>query len=351
MEIKIVKYELSFKQKLLNLLAFMWKDMDDSLRRAKFEWRYENNPYTTSPIIFLAIDDEKVVGFRAFVLQKYIVKNESFSTYSPADAIVHPDYRRRGLFSRLNEAFIKFLTESKIRNGIVLNLSSNQYSTPGYIKQDWQKTNGSKKYGYRFSIVNALRAKLGMINHPDALNSAVSINKDNSRLLITTKPEAEILATFVKSKCKTDKMTNLRDASYFSWRYAFQSEKYFFIYSYSSDELQGYLILKQLSATQFVLAEYLAAAPKILNNLLKHAMKALNIIVLRTWVLSSDDHVHLSKLGFFVEPEKLMKRLGKERLPVLVRPSAFVINEKDFYIEGLDIRDINNWQIFFADSH
>jgi len=111
------------------------------------------------------------------------------------------------------------------------------------------------------------------------------------------------------------------------------------------------MILKRLSAFQYALEEYLATEPRHLKWMIKKSIQRLGIAVLRSWVLSRYDHQMMRRCGFFIEPLKLLKVFGTERLPVLVRPSTPEPKNQDFFIEGLDIRDINNWHIFKADSH
>ena len=69
------KYEFNNKFSLLELLAFKWKHLKTRELKNKFEWRYEQNPYNkNNPFIYVALNGEQVVGFRAFVIQHFILE-------------------------------------------------------------------------------------------------------------------------------------------------------------------------------------------------------------------------------------------------------------------------------------
>ena len=346
----IVKYSPEYKESLLGLLKIMWKDLKESEVREQFEWRYERNPYHHSPYIYLAVVDAKVVGFRAFVLQLFTLKKSIYQVFSPADAIVHPDYRRKGIFSTLNDFFLKDLAETGMKNALIVNLSSNKYSTPGYLKQGWQETDGLKFYAFRVSLLNYLKNLLG---NEKQKKSAVQIvnNKTGTSIEISQSLNSRDLADFVNENRVKNRLTNLRDESYFLWRYSREGGDIFFLYYRDGGQLKGYAVVKRLSRFQFSLEEYLAADQSLYIELLQTLSKILSISILRTWNLSQDDRALLSKSNFFPEPAGLLKILGKQRLPVLVRPVAKSVKEDDFIIADLDMRHINNWQLYLADKH
>jgi len=133
-----LKYSIEYKESLLELLSLMWKDLNDAERKRRFEWWYEKIPYFYEPRIYIAVDNEKVVGFRGFIVQKFTNSQKTFNVLNPADIIVHPDYRRRGIFSKLNMLFLQDVLGARNQSNVILNLSSNRLSTPGYLKQGWR---------------------------------------------------------------------------------------------------------------------------------------------------------------------------------------------------------------------
>jgi len=352
MSIKIKKYNEAWQEKLINLLGFMWKSSNEKEREEKFFWRYINNPYTKEPVIFIAEKDGELAGFRAFVIQKAVLDSEEYQIFSPADAIVHPSYRRMGVFSKLNDFFLEDICAENAKKSVILNLSSNKYSTPGYLKQGWQKSNGLKSYGFKISLYNFLKAKLKNINVFD-------YTKDKGFILVNKLGQFEIssilyadeMAEFVSDNRQKSKITNIRDIDYFKWRYSNNKHKYRFVYLRSKGELKGYCVIKKSSSLQYSLEEYMAVDTKHLHNIFKKTASVLNIPVFRTMIISNHQKKILNKCGFYKEPALLLKLLKINRLPVLVRPVSLKPQEADFFINGLDIRNMENWLIYQADVH
>ena len=52
------------------------------------------------------INNEQIVGFRAFVVQLFKLGKVKYKVFNPEDAIVHSDFRRMGIFFKLNEIFL-----------------------------------------------------------------------------------------------------------------------------------------------------------------------------------------------------------------------------------------------------
>lgn len=340
----IIKYSPDYKQQLLAFLKFKWADLDEKQREELFKWRYEQNPYSDKPIIYLAIDSNIIVGFRAFVPQLFIYKDSFVQILSPADAIVHPDYRRKGIFNQLNSYFL----DDKNSSFLVLNLSSNQYSTPGNLKQGWIDTGFTKQYCFKLSFSSYFRKALqkdnilatGFYRRPDL----------NLTFEVSDRLDSKALAEYIKKQRNPNKLMNVRDESYFNWRYSYKRSQYLFIYCHYKTELKGYTIVKSISSKQSAVMEYYADDEPILKMLLKVAMQAMAKPILRTLVLTEEEKTRLKKCGFIGEPQKLLSVFNKKRLPVLIRTAHMDKNNNEFLRE-LDLLNISNWDIQLADVH
>jgi len=344
--ITITPYTHNRKSGLLNLLSHMWHELTDAERKKRFEWRYEKNPYQDQPFIFLALDGERVAGFRAFVVQLFMLHGKAYKVYSPADAIVHPNYRRRGVFSNLNDAFLQEVNRHKDMPGIILNLTSNRFSTPGYLKQYWQETNGVKRYYYKYSIPALFK---NYVNSRTVTPGAFS--RKDLEFEITNKINSQELAAFNEQNRNPYTLSPVRDEAFYNWKYSYNPEQYLTVYARKESSLQAYLILKRVTGKQYALEEYGGSNTNAFIKTVSAAMKRLQVPLLRSWAFAPHDQDLLKKAGFYPEPTGLMKKLGKERLPILVRPAQPKPDETDFVIDGQDIRQINNWQIQLADRH
>ncbi len=347
-EVSIVKYSPGNKEAALELLSLLWTHLSKEDQKQLFEWRYEQNPYSDNPHIYLAITGKEVVAFRAFVMQPFVHSATGrLQSFTPADTIVHPTYRGQGLFKALNGMFLKDVSNALKGDAIIFNLSSNEESTPANIKQGWQATNGIKRFALKFSFPNFMLIKMFGQRTKDP--EPVFLKKCFIELGQSPRPYA--MALCAEKYRSPYKLSHLRDTKYFNWRYAFKKDKYIFAYLWQDGELLAYLVLEKRSDTQYLLLEYAAADGITLKKVLRFVMKKQRIPFLRTWALSDDDSSLLSRCGFIPAPVKLWKLLGKKRLAVLVRPIKEHPHPHDFFLGHIDTRDISNWQFFIADRH
>ncbi|USZ70604.1 GNAT family N-acetyltransferase [Natronosalvus halobius] len=69
-----------------------------------FRWKYEANPYVDHVPIAVARRQPSgtVVGCRAYFPLEVSVDDETYLAFQPCDTMVHPEHRRRGLFTAMN---------------------------------------------------------------------------------------------------------------------------------------------------------------------------------------------------------------------------------------------------------
>ena len=125
------KYSEEYKEQIIDLLEILWH-FDRKKRILYFKWKFEDNPYSNEPLAFIALDGEKVVAFRGYMVQPMIFGNIQFLEASLADTVTHSDYRRMGLFKSLTNFSISEI--SKMNNiYISLNSSSGGPTLNGYL--------------------------------------------------------------------------------------------------------------------------------------------------------------------------------------------------------------------------
>jgi GNAT superfamily N-acetyltransferase len=101
----------------------------------QWHWKHTLNPFGRS-IVLVAADRDRIAGIRAFMRwQLATTTGSTLSCVRAVDTAVHPEYRRRGLFSALNEAALELATADGV--DMVFN-TPNEQSRPGYLKQGWQ---------------------------------------------------------------------------------------------------------------------------------------------------------------------------------------------------------------------
>ncbi len=96
---EIRRYEPADRDGFLELYDLVFGDVDE----AWFQWKYEDNPYVDHVPIVLATHEGEIVGTKPSFVLELRVEDRTFRGYQPADVMVHPDHRRRGLYSRTTE--------------------------------------------------------------------------------------------------------------------------------------------------------------------------------------------------------------------------------------------------------
>jgi hypothetical protein len=345
-----LRFDHEKKTAILDLLALKWQKEKKKDREQFFSWRYESNPYTDAPIIYLAYDQDILIGLRAFVLQKFVLKDYEYLVFSPSDAIIHPSYRRMGLFSLLNVEFLNDINTNFSANKIILNLSSNKFSNSANLKLGWQQSKAKKKYSYKISFVNILKSIIYK-KRDIFYNGLISKTNGEIKYEITNLLYASEISSFLFDSRIEGKITNIRDEAFFRWRYAEPFTDFKFVYCWKGSKLKGYMILKNHSSFQSIIEEYFCLDIQIMKEIIEFAVKNLSIPILRTISIGILQNRLLFRCGLIQEPDFVLRLLNRERLPVLVRPICKNPEEKDFFVEKLDLRDMDNWLIYQSDIH
>ncbi|AHM58433.1 putative acetyltransferase [Flammeovirgaceae bacterium 311] len=100
-----------------------------------WRWKHIKNPFGVSPVL-LAFNGEKLIGLRAFMRWQWQYNGKILPAFRAVDTGTHPDYRGKGIFSRLTKQLITELKESEPPSFIYN--TPNNASKPGYLKMGWQ---------------------------------------------------------------------------------------------------------------------------------------------------------------------------------------------------------------------
>ena len=76
---------------------------DLALNAAYLTWKYEQNPYLDEPLIYLALENERVVGMRGFYGTQWQIGRSGQIVVLPCtgDTTIAPEHRNRGLLRQL----------------------------------------------------------------------------------------------------------------------------------------------------------------------------------------------------------------------------------------------------------
>jgi len=112
--------------------ALGWKP--DEPNSELFRWKHVDNPFGASPI-WLAEVDGQIAGYRAFMRWELVdASGRLWRAVRAVDTATHPDFQRRGIFSRLT---MHAVDEMRDEGGDIVFNTPNTQSRPGYLKMGW----------------------------------------------------------------------------------------------------------------------------------------------------------------------------------------------------------------------
>ncbi|WP_158057856.1 GNAT family N-acetyltransferase [Halorussus halophilus] len=109
-EYRIRWYESGDADGVLSLFETAWN------RRPTldwFDWKFGGDPYLSHVPVNVAERDGQIVGAQAYLpcRVRQGPRDDSLLALKPVDALVHPDHRKQGLYTRITEAAIDFYTD------------------------------------------------------------------------------------------------------------------------------------------------------------------------------------------------------------------------------------------------
>ena len=102
------RYDSGDREGVLSLYGLQW---DDRPSDDWFEWKYVSDPYLSHVPITVAERDGEVVGAQAYLPCQIRWGNDTALALQPTDAVVHPDHRRQGLYTRITREAIDFYAD------------------------------------------------------------------------------------------------------------------------------------------------------------------------------------------------------------------------------------------------
>jgi hypothetical protein len=141
-EYEIRRYRHRDRSAFLSLYEAVWGRAKD---REWFDWRFEGNPYGDGVEMIVAERAGTVVGVEPLLPLPVASGSGTVAARQPVDWIVHPDHRRRGLFTRMTERLLATVEE---RVPLLFNFP-NDPLRPGLRKFNWTEL-GDRPTRYRF---------------------------------------------------------------------------------------------------------------------------------------------------------------------------------------------------------
>ena len=202
--------------------------------REWFRWRFEANPYLDDVPMVVAESDGELVGAEPCLVFRLQLGSASALAFQPADWIVHPDHRRRGLMRSMTEVLLdRYATDGPV---VYFNFPSPAL-VPGLQKLGWRIASRPSTYyrvqnpsafvaytGRKSGLQSTATAQLARLSSPlahgyvDVLDRLCRPAAD-----VTVERHGSVpvdLLTALYERSVPDRVHVVRDEGFYRWRFA-----------------------------------------------------------------------------------------------------------------------------------
>jgi GNAT superfamily N-acetyltransferase len=342
----IVHYRPEFRRQAVDVLQYLWGNHPER-NQSYFKWKYEDNPYTNSPLGIVALCGDQVVGFRGYFAAGFSVpgRDDGITVLLPDDTCVHPDHRRRGLSVLMgNKAMKEYAQEYRI----FFNTSCTKDSLPGYRRMGFLPLT-ERAHLSRSSLLGFIRYAPRARRDRPFEASRVRFGRFGD-VLVSDRPRPQEMASLAAQQGREDgKLRLIQDENFFRWRLCNPRYKYVFCYLMDGDDAIGYVVLGMSRCRRRgYVVDYASGDNQAIKEILAFTIKARTFDVLSIFSYCVDDGMWriLRDLGFRRNSLVRMAETAlRGQMPLLIRPVKETYTEQDFFIAGLDMRRIENWSL------
>lgn len=373
MNFEILRYSCDFKDhidQIARLKTINW-GLDFDVFRSYAKWNYLDRPHSNLPLIYFVRVGEEIVAMRGAYETTWQLKSspDRFCALCSADLLILEEYRNKGIYKE----FASFVMGDLCKMGVqyFLSFNASPLNTMISLSTGWKSIGKIKTMKKQF-LSNRSRA-ISAAKHlagPRAIKflKKAGLNlilkrrrKDgpqrndliyhrartqlSSRIRLENSPRPLEMARLVESTLPKDKITLVRDESFFAWRYNNPLSKYRFLYWYD-DGLKGYLVLQSHlysieSIGTYNILELEASNPSIKIELLNSAISIINEGSISVWtnMLDQDSYDFLTSKGF--TEGNAEKSVNNPPRIMLIRPIGK--HDDKFEFQGLNLLDSDNW--------
>jgi GNAT superfamily N-acetyltransferase len=211
------------KDAVIVVLKASLGEADLPLSNTIWNYKHEDNPFGKSQVL-LAVENEEVVGVRAFMKWKWQLKDSIYDAYRAVDTATHPSHQGKGIFKKLT---LKAIDISKNEGTNFIFNTPNDQSRPGYLKMGWIPA-GKIKVGLMPVFSSFFNLK--------STNLEYEINRIGDNLILD-----ELCTNWNRKMALSDKIFTPKSSNYLKWRYEDNPLQKYEVYTHKDVYLAGYI--------------------------------------------------------------------------------------------------------------
>lgn len=352
-EIKIINHA-GREEELIELFKISFnKEMSLKLWR----WKHLENPMNLIPHIVVAVDGSRIIGSRPVMPVELCIGFDKIKAGQPCDTMVHPHYRRQGIYSRMNKKTASFWQNQGIQ---FFYSFPNSMSLPGNLKYGGKKVYQIETLLHVNNASAVLTEKLGNqllgkvlgFFYNKLLKQTFDLDeKLNQNYYVNIYDSFPEKLIEIDSLYNTERIELLRSEKYLKWRFdQHPVNNYTYLLLNKEDELFGYAVISTFKYKQGLkfgrIVDYL-----VKNNDLEcfRVLMAYSLVELKK---SDCDAIFFGDICNPDFRKILISQFGFKSL--LSFPYSFLFKGKGFFtarqlnktlIKQIDIYDQSNWNL------
>lgn len=165
-----------------------------------WDFKHNQNPFGISEVL-LAIEDQQLIGVRAFMQWRWQLNNKTWVAYRAVDTATHPEHQGKGIFKKLT---LKALEVVKMKSDAFVFNTPNEQSRQGYLKMGWE-------------VVDSI--PIAIVPTVLYLLPAIFSGKASNENIIDSKRLDEICALHNAKLSKKNTLFTPKSAAYLQWRF------------------------------------------------------------------------------------------------------------------------------------
>ena len=373
MTYQVIPYEPRYREQVMELQLLLWSE-DLELNDAYFAWKYDHNPYSETPLVYLLMHHSQVIGMRGFYGAQWQFGKSGGKLSIPvaADLVIDPAHRGKDLFPLLmGEAFRDLASQGY---DYILNLSGNPINHRLSLRTGWRlalRYLTMRRDTWRATASKNLRqaalqipllwrladpiSKLPAKRSLSVAEEEVEIELNGGSLRVTSTPPRLEMSKIMERMELDARLRHVSDQNYLAWRFENPLHVYRFLIL-SDPEPQAYLVLqgyRTATPGKISIADWGAATPAVLQRLIMAATQLPLYDSLGIWSfgLPQDLVGLLQSLDFELADES--RGVPGYRPGLLVRPLDDGRLDQPWHLEGHDLLDPDTWclRMIYADRY
>lgn len=319
---------------------------DRTANERYFGWKYEQNPHAEGVMGIVATHRGTVIGFRGYGSSLWQSDTgRTLRLLVPGDTCVDFEHRRKGLSVAMGRLAMADFSPAY---SLFLNLSCTRSSLPGYLRLGFAPL-AEKVYLSRYGLPG-LAAYLLSSKKQLPLAAAKIRYGQFGDFHVSAAPMPEQMASVIeRQKPAVGRFRPCQDESYFRWRFSGPTDKFVFYFLSVGGDTVAYLVVGVTPANRrgYIL-DYADTDGESGARLLDFVIERRDFSVLSVFShsVSASLAPALRRAGFHAGGIMgALETRVRGNMPLLVRPVLPEPGEKDWFIEGVDVRNPDNWFI------